>query len=524
MKITRLKRTISSSAVGLVVLLICETVFPLSVFAATETRVISTAGAGTWVAPPGVTSVQVALWAGGGGGGGTAASGNGGGGGAGGGYAKETAFSVTPGVTYNFFIGLGGVGGTGTANALNGQDSMFNASTTVLAVGGQGGRSLANGSAGGATTTGSTAIGDVVFHGGNGGAGTGTSGGGGGGAGDAANGTKATGATQGTGGAAGGGNGAAGVSGNNPGNPGSNFGGGGSGADSSNATARKGGDGAQGKMELTYTVYTILADATDPSNATLTGGDPATMAGAFSFQTSTTTDTVTAAVVSLGTGASGGISLVEITNSAGSTVYGSVDPAGNDSPSITLNTSTLTATTTATIYKIRITPKTLVSGGPYTVTAKINSYTSTNTQQGTDTAGTTITINNGGSTAPTVTTNSAQSFVPTAAKLFGSITSNGGADATQSGFAYSTNSTLSSGVSTTTLGGQTGSASFSSSITGLTANQTYFYRAYATNPAGTGYGTIKSFSTGNATPARQMRLFEGFKIKLVSGKIKLYQQ
>ncbi|MGH6817145.1 MAG: hypothetical protein ACREC1_00050 [Methylovirgula sp.] len=123
-------------------------------------------------------------------------------------------------------------------------------------------------------------------------------------------------------------------------------------------------------------------------------------------------------------------------------------------------------------------------------------------------------------TAPTVTTNSAESFTPTTATLFGAITATGGADATQSGFAYGTSETLAT-VIATTLGSRTGTASFNSAITGLSAGTTYYYRAYATNGSGTGYGSIFGFVTGNTAPARRMRLFEGFRIKLISGTIKL---
>ena len=129
---------------------------------------------------------------------------------------------------------------------------------------------------------------------------------------------------------------------------------------------------------------TTLGNGTDPSNASLAPGGAATMADAFTFQTSSGTDTITAVVVGLATGSSGGLSLVEITNDAGTTVYGSVADPASDTPSITLSTNTLTATTTSTQYKIRITPKSHAAmpvppGSIYSVTAKINSWTGTNT-------------------------------------------------------------------------------------------------------------------------------------------------
>ena len=59
---------------------------------AAQTASFTTTGAGTWLCPPGVTSVQVECWAGGGGGGG--GNGVGGGGGGGGGYARVNALAV----------------------------------------------------------------------------------------------------------------------------------------------------------------------------------------------------------------------------------------------------------------------------------------------------------------------------------------------------------------------------------------------------------------------------------------------
>lgn len=144
---------------------------------------------------------------------------------------------------------------------------------------------------------------------------------------------------------------------------------------------------------------TVLGNGTDPGNTALAPGGAATMADAFTFVTGTGTDVITAVVVGLSAGSSGGLSLVEITNDAGTTVYGSVTDPASDTPSITLSTNTLTATTTSTQYKIRITPKShaampIPPGSTYSVTAKINSWTSTGQQEGSDTAGTTVTIDN----------------------------------------------------------------------------------------------------------------------------------
>ena len=123
---------------------------------------------------------------------------------------------------------------------------------------------------------------------------------------------------------------------------------------------------------------------------------------------------------------------------------------------------------------------------------------------------------------PTITTNFANAGF-NSATLSGTKT--GGDDATQHGFAYGTSATLSNGdTATTSLGTLTGSISFSSSVGGLSASVTYYFRAYATNIGGTAYGVIRSFVTGNSTTTRKMRLFEGFTIKLLNGTIILHQQ
>ena len=142
----------------------------------------------------------------------------------------------------------------------------------------------------------------------------------------------------------------------------------------------------------------------------LAPGGAATMADAFTLQTSSGTDAITAVTVTLATGTSGGLSLVEITNDAGTVVYGSVANPGSDTPAITLTTN-ITATTTLTQYKIRVTPKTHANmpapaGASYAVTARISAWTGTNAQAGSDAAGTTVTIDNlspGNVTAATAT-------------------------------------------------------------------------------------------------------------------------
>jgi hypothetical protein len=98
-------------------------------------------------------------------------------------------------------------------------------------------------------------------------------------------------------------------------------------------------------------------------------------------------------------------------------------------------------------------------------------------------------------TTPTVTTSQVTNITQTTATGGGNVTSDGGATVTQRGVCWSTshNPTTSSSHAAASSGG---TGSFTVSMTGLTANTTYYVRAYATNSAGTAYGTEVSFTTG----------------------------
>jgi hypothetical protein len=75
----------------------------------------------------------------------------------------------------------------------------------------------------------------------------------------------------------------------------------------------------------------------------------------------------------------------------------------------------------------------------------------------------------------------------------GNVTDDGGNIITARGLCWSTSHNPTTANSITTESGTTGS--FTSSITGLTPNSTYYVRAYATNVAGTTYGSQVSFIT-----------------------------
>ena len=82
----------------------------------------------------------------------------------------------------------------------------------------------------------------------------------------------------------------------------------------------------------------------------------------------------------------------------------------------------------------------------------------------------------------------------TGATCGGDVTHTGGASVTARGICWST-STFSPTISDTHTTNGTGLGEFVSYMTGLTANTTYFVRAYATNSVGTGYSTITRYFT-----------------------------
>ena len=99
---------------------------------------------------------------------------------------------------------------------------------------------------------------------------------------------------------------------------------------------------------------------------------------------------------------------------------------------------------------------------------------------------------------PTVTTTAVSDVTTTTATCGGNVTSNGGVPVTVRGVCWSSTPNPTVNDSHTTDGDGTGS--FSSSITGLASNVTYYVRAYATNNVGTAYGEQCTFTTSAATP------------------------
>jgi hypothetical protein len=92
--------------------------------------------------------------------------------------------------------------------------------------------------------------------------------------------------------------------------------------------------------------------------------------------------------------------------------------------------------------------------------------------------------------APTVVTNLASGIGQTEALGNGSITATGGESPSIRGIQYNT---VAAADKTAYETGTFSAGSFQETLEGLTPGQTYFFRAFATNSGGTGYGTWESF-------------------------------
>ena len=189
---------------------------------------------------------------------------------------------------------------------------------------------------------------------------------------------------------------------------------------------------------------------------------------------------------------------------------GVIATAGNTQASVTFSAPGVTGGSSITGYTVTSNPSGgtdtnsgqttlthtvtgLVNGTPYTFTVTATNIVGTGSAS---TASSPVTP----STVAAVSTNSTTNIASTTATLNGSIISTGGSDASQHGFAYGTVANLSSVTATTALGSQSGTGNFSSNVTSLSSNTTYYVRAYSVNASGTTTGSVLSFLTLPAVP------------------------
>ena len=97
---------------------------------------------------------------------------------------------------------------------------------------------------------------------------------------------------------------------------------------------------------------------------------------------------------------------------------------------------------------------------------------------------------------PVISTNNTSQITISTATSGGNISSDGGTPIIARGVVWSTSTNPTVNLTTKTVDGSN-TGSFSSSLTNLTVNSTYFIRAYATNAVGTAYGNEQTFKTLN---------------------------
>jgi hypothetical protein len=293
--------------------------------------------ANTFTVPTGVTSIDIEAWGGGGAGGGATGQNSSGGGGAGGGYVKKTAYPVTPGNTYTVYVGAGGIGDKFYGYA--GNPSWFVSSSTIYAVGGNGGFAASTNSSYGfgaaAVTSGNIGFtAPLNYYGGAGGTyGGGINGGGGGGssAGTASNGNSAN-FTIGGAAVTGGGKGADGSDVNGNGANGLTPGGGGAGANAATGTDQSGGSGAKGKVIISWScpIFSLTSTAiqsplcsTFPANISVTGTALGLPVGTYTVTynlSGTNTATGSTATMVVSTAGAGSFSTNSLANSGSTTI------------------------------------------------------------------------------------------------------------------------------------------------------------------------------------------------------------
>jgi len=141
-----------------------------------------------------------------------------------------------------------------------------------------------------------------------------------------------------------------------------------------------------------------------------------------------------------------------------------------------------------------------VEDGTVTAKAMGTAKITAKTQDGNKTAECNVTVSN----MPVVTTAPVTIFSSTTATLGGNIVSVGQPPYNERGVCWSTSRNPVTSEYTIVIAGS-GTGNFSTSVSGLTPNTTYYARAFATNTQGTAYGEEISFTTSD-TEQTQMTL------------------
>jgi hypothetical protein len=153
---------------------------------------------------------------------------------------------------------------------------------------------------------------------------------------------------------------------------------------------------------------------------------------------------------------------------------------------ITLENSTGSVTTDTKIVKVTV-ARINLSPASYTGNIVINSNSNSVTIP--------VSMNVIQPSAPDLLNGQASGITYNSAQVSGTLTSLGSSAITQHGHCWSVSPNPTTANNKTTLGGTTVLKSFTSDITGLSANTIYYVKAYATNAIGTTYSDAITFTT-----------------------------
>jgi len=139
-----------------------------------------------------------------------------------------------------------------------------------------------------------------------------------------------------------------------------------------------------------------------------------------------------------------------------------------------------------------ITGTTQLVSVPYSLASNTSELAKNISTKNIGSPGQTLTIDKDGkmtwvSSLPEISTTSITDIKPNSSVSGGNILSDGGSPVTARGVVWSTSPNPTISLSTKTSDG-TGIGNFSSNLSGLSSNTTYYVRAYATNSVGTSYG------------------------------------
>ncbi len=116
----------------------------------------------------------------------------------------------------------------------------------------------------------------------------------------------------------------------------------------------------------------------------------------------------------------------------------------------------------------------------------------------------------GVNTAPVVTSGTASAITQTAATVSGTISNTGCSAISAYGIEYSTTTGFANGTGTSVASSNLSAGNFSADLAGLTIATTYYFHAWATNSAGTSYGTEGTFTTASPDPQILVSTLTGF--------------